>query len=410
MTSPLPKQEPCDPTITEDNSQLLVGTDAPRVPCAAENSVDQCRGRKRRRARTAQRSTNPALNGRPTVMSAPPPGRVSKVAIMERLLTPQRDALRPLVFETAFQQPVRSGEGVPTQRTKVRRARKKQKPLNGQLDFNDLGAVTVNDEASAHQSVPWDGEEDSLRYDNKGRPWRLRRQPQRLLDELDTRINSAATVEDNRQAVPLPTPNSITSAGTPLSGVEGDPSTPQPHGPQRQRKRAKLRHKLSAPNEHGIVVEESEKAGSAPLSLTKWRRRVRTTCNDKKISKHVLALLGLPTGNSPRSATTDGKSRDEHRLAQPRKTKTDAELPSSNTADDYAASRPITPTEAAEATPKTDDMPPVRVAGVRSSTFASVMRIVSGVCPLQPSPRLARLCRPSVAPPVWAQVSKSGFG
>lgn len=298
-----------------------------------------------------------------------------------------------------------------SQNKKLRR-RRKPKRLNSQQGSIDSTAAAKTSpetgvEVATPQPVLWDGEEDTLRYDNKGRPLRLKRPPKRLLEEMEGGADSATGAKKTKQEARLPAP---TSTDTP-SNFDDDASTPKLHGSQRQKKRANLVRKLSAPNEHGIVVEEAENAGSAPLSLSKRRRAPRKTCNDKKISKHVLELLGIPVANLPSSTKAGGKTSDKPTpITKRQKIETYPEPPSATTAEQCATACPFTPTEVAEATSKTDDLLPVRVSGIRSSVFTSVMRIVSGVCPLQPSPRLDRLCRPSVAPPVWAQVSKSGFG
>lgn len=397
-----------EPPESQDRSCVV--RPAPESPEVERSHEDRPAHKRRRREKTAPQPTSDTLMKQTTtrdIASAPPPQRVSKVKYPKRSVSPKCVSLGPPVSETVFQQTPHVSEGSIGPRSGKSRARRKpkRKAYQNKNDSKDPVAKTADAclaEAPFPHPVPWDGEEETLRYDNKGRPLRVRKPPKRLLEEIEGAANRVLPVEDVKLSCPLPTPG-LTDALSSSTSV----NSPSAQVSQPKKKRPKLVRKLSAPNEHGIVIEEAENPGSAPLGLSKRRAPPKNTCKYAKISPRVLKLLELPFGNSQNSATADGKSSDKPRLT---KIKTSPEQPSPGYAEDPTESPPTTPTEVAEATSKTDDLPPVRVPGIQSSAFASVMRIVSGVCPLQPSPRLDRICRPSVAPPVWAQVSKSGFG
>lgn len=397
-----------EPPESQDRSCLA--QPAPESLKVKRNHEDQPARKKRCQEKTAPQSTGDRLMDQATtrdIASAPPPLRVSDVKYPKRSLSPKGVSLGPPVSETIFQQtPHVFEESIGPRSGKSRARRKpKRKAYQNKNDSKNPAAKTPDAclaEATTLQPVPWDGEEDTLRYDNKGRPLRVRKPPKRLLEEIEGAANRELSVQDVKLSRPLPTPGPTDALSS--SANVNSPSAQVSHP---RKKRPKLVRKLSAPNEHGIVIEEAENPGSAPLGLSKRRAPPKNTCKSTKISPRVLKLLELPFGNSQNSVTADGKSSDKPRLT---KIKTSPEHPSPGYAEDPTGSPPTTATEVAAATSKTDDLPPVRVPGIRSSTFASVMRIVSGVCPLQPSPRLGRICRPSVAPPVWAQVSKSGFG
>lgn len=352
-----------------------------------ERNVSQ---RKRKRLRNTEkydtRSTDSGPNDRPTAASgrasAPPLGCVPEAGNAKR----QPSVQTP---EPRIKQP--------------RRRRKPKRPLGKDGASDSVTTPQPPEAVRRADSKPLQPElhsldDDTLRYDNKGRPLRSRRPPKRLWEELEV---AKGLVDASERFTLPPTPTSIESphdAKEDLQMVE----------PQRKKKRPELERKLSAPNEHGIVAEEAEKPGSLPLGLSKKRRAPSKVCKSKPITAALLARLGLAGENSLRAGAASKKRSEVSLNSGPQETTPAAKRTALAVA--VAASSPPTATEVAEATSKTDDLPPVRAPGIRSSTFASVMRIISGVCPLHSSPRCDRQSRPSLAPPVWAQVSKSGFG
>lgn len=219
--------------------------------------------------------------------------------------------------------------------------------------------------------------------------------------DFEEPVNVARSENDSELSDLSSPPSSITLS--PYSpGGEGH--VPQATVSPKKRRTFKIAEKWSAPNEHGIVIEETGEKGSLPLSISKKRPPPAKACKAKKVSTSLLAYLGVPSGKLPLSSVADkGHDSTLPPTDSPRKANAESQRPLPSKANASApSSRPARPATIQE--PKIDGMPPVRASGIKASTFASVMRIVSGICPLQNSSRTNRFQRPSAAPPVWAQV------
>lgn len=345
--------------------------------------------------------------GHPAVSDA------ASVERAERLSSAGRDCFSPASSETAFRRDAKQGAARARSRSKDRRDwKKRQRDKNNAGDSATVANAVVDNrtETAFLQSAQQNGPDISSGSVNSGRPVRNRRPPKRLLQEIEEAMNSSSSVTVDDTGISCGNSSSASGTSPETEAYQSEEDT-------RKRKRPKLARKMSAPNEYGIMAEEAESPESLPLSFSKKRSPVKT-CRSTKISARIRALLGLPSGDSlPAGAgerNTNGKPCSR---GKPSETETVTKLPQSAVARSSAAAPPAqsaqlsedlyADTGTAQVSLKTDDLlPVVRASGIRSSTFASVMRIVSGICPHQSSPRDDRLGRPSVAPPVWAQVSR----
>lgn len=140
---------------------------------------------------------------------------------------------------------------------------------------------------------------------------------------------------------------------------------------------------------------------SIPLAFKKPKRRHVGSTRTANVDNALLAKLGLaplPQLQSPATAT--GKARSKR--AEPQ--------------DDYGAGKSsigkasrmaeVANTSALSLSDKTTGPSHVkgRRRGIRSSTFAAVIRLVAHLCPNSPPQPTRRCSAPSKPPPVWAQV------
>lgn len=255
----------------------------------------------------------------------------------------------------------------------------------------------------------------ALQFDDPGgRASRARRKTKRRREEAGDGASSATTIDTLRQSAAKDSPEGQLSAAGLYSAA--DESGQQSGTTQALRKKPKLTRDLSTPNEHGIVVEKAQDPNSLPLSISRRKPPKSKTCKATKVTPRLLAYLGVPGSIGRDLVAPNAESKAKGRLkTATRNSAADAGaegekrplIPSRNRSIEDAKWQQVRSPPATKIAPlpKSNRSPPVSAKGIRSSTFASVMRIVSGICPFQSSPRTRRAGRPSVAPPVWAQVS-----